>query len=167
MSTADFTSHHIEGYARAAQERGLPGYFSCPLITQVAGNLWQGGCRDGVRLPHDFRYVISLYPWERYTLGPNTERVEIEMLDGAQVPDEKQLYEIATQVNVLAQEGKTLVHCQAGLNRSGLVTGLALLLAGVGNAEECIALMRLQRCDMVLCNGHFEHWLLQQAPVAA
>jgi hypothetical protein len=158
---ADFKSHHIEGFAHAAATAGVNGQFSVPLVTHVVGNLWQGGCIDGVELPHDFDYVLSLYPWERYELGPDTHRVEVKLYDAAELPDEEQLLELARQVNEWCSRGKTLVHCQAGLNRSGLVTGLALVLQGYA-PEDAVALMRRQRCDVVLCNAPFRGWLLQQ-----
>lgn len=77
----DFGTHRIEGLARAAQERGLPAHFSVPIISHVDGNLWQGGCIGGVALPDDFRHVVSLYPWEKYTLPDDCKRVEIRMFD--------------------------------------------------------------------------------------
>lgn len=153
---ADLESHHIEGIAR---EGNVP--FSVPLISHVEGNLWQGGCIGGMRLPDDFEFVVSLYPWERYELGPQTVRLEVKMLDSGTVPDEHTLYEVARIVNAFRTKGKTLVHCQAGLNRSALTAGLALVLDGVPPAE-AIALLREKRCAAVLCNKAFEGWLLKR-----
>lgn len=159
---ADFSSHHIEGYARAAIERGQDGHFSCPLISEVLPNLWVGGCKDGVKLPDDFDLVVSLYKWEKYELGPDTERVEIEMYDAGNLPDPKQLNDIADLVNLMREyDNKVLVHCQAGLNRSNLVTALALIKSGY-SPEDAIALLRAKRSPMVLCNEAFESWLLHQ-----
>ena len=159
MTQADFATHRIEGFARVAEERGIDGSFSVPLISHVVGNLWQGGCRDGTPLPEDFKYVVSLYPWERYRLGPNTERTEARLYDSHQMPDTAQLVKLAREVNRMRADGKTLVHCQAGLNRSGLIAGLALVLDGM-EPRDAIALLRQKRCDMVLCNDTFERWLL-------
>jgi hypothetical protein len=158
---ADFESHHIEGHARAALEQGKPSHFRVPLISHIEGNLWMGGCINDVRLPDDFHYVVSLYPWERYQLGPNTIRAEHRLRDHAQMPDLDELDRIATGVNVRRQEGKTLVHCQAGLNRSGLVTALALTKRGT-TPTDAIALLRAKRHPTVLCNHTFEQWLLAQ-----
>src|SRR6059036_2138922 len=121
LPAADFTSKHIQGYARAAIDAGKDGYFSVPLISHIADNLWVGGCIDGVKLADDFRFVVSLYPWEQYQLGPDTQRFEIEMYDAADMPDLQVLHETAELVNRCVEQGKTLVHCQAGLNRSNLV----------------------------------------------
>lgn len=151
---ADLTSHHIEGIAR---EGNVP--FNVALITHVDGNLWQGGCINGVRLPDDFEFVVSLYPWEKYEIGPNTVRVEVEMYDSGAIPDERQLHDVARIINAFRAKGKTLVHCQAGLNRSALTTGLALVLDGMPPAD-AIALLRSRRCPAVLCNQAFTSWLL-------
>lgn len=156
---ADWQNHHIEGYARAAIEAGKDGRFSAPLISHIEENLYVGGCIDGVRLDDDWQTVVSLYRWERYALGPGTERAEVEMYDAGEVPDETQLHELADAVNsALDRGGKVLVHCQAGLNRSNLVTALALVKRGRTPAD-AIALLR-ERRSLVLCNVAFERWLL-------
>lgn len=158
---ADWESHHIEGYANAALERGEAAYFRTGLMSHITGNLYVGGCIDGVRLPDDFAWVVSLYPWEKYQLGPETHRLEVQMYDAGEVPDEETLHETARMVNRYLDVGKTLVHCQAGLNRSNLVAGLALVQQGLAPVE-AISLLREKRSPMVLCNRVFEEWLLEQ-----
>lgn len=158
MTLTDFESHHIEGYARAALERGQDGAFSVPLISHIKGNLWMGGCKDGVRLPDEFVYVFSLYPWEKYQLPEGCKRREVTMYDAGSMPDIEQLHEIANEVNACVARGRTLVHCQAGLNRSGLVTALSLVLNGM-EPNEAISLLRDKRCPVVLCNETFERWI--------
>jgi hypothetical protein len=150
----DVHSHHIEGWAL-----GFGDVPPIPLVSHIVDDLWTGGCIDGVPLPADFRYVVSLYPWERYALAEGTQRVEYELLDAAFVPEESTLYEAAKRVRDAAAKGTTLVHCQAGLNRSGLVAGLALVLDGY-TPEEAIDLLRRRRSPAVLCNPVFEAWLL-------
>lgn len=159
---ADWTSHHIEGYAAAAIEAGDVGYFSAPLISHIVDNLYVGGCIDGVRLDDDWQTVFSLYKWERYDLGPSTRRVEVEMYDKGEIPDEDQLHLLAEAVNAaLDAGGKVLVHCQAGLNRSNLVAGLTLIKRG-WTPEDAIAILRERRSPMVLCNRAFSRWLVTQ-----
>jgi protein-tyrosine phosphatase len=58
------------------------------------------------------------------------------------------------------EKGKTLVHCQAGLNRSGLVAAVALMKLG-RTADEAIKLLRDSRSPMVLCNDTFVSQLHQ------
>jgi protein-tyrosine phosphatase len=156
---ADFGSHHIEGFARAAIERGQSGRFRVPLISHVDGNLWQGGCINGVQLPADFRYVVSLYPWERYKLPAGCGRLEVRMYDSLDQAFD-QVDGIAETVNTACAKGKTLVHCQAGLNRSGLIAARALMLRGTHTAAEAIELLRAKRSPVVLCNAAFERYLL-------
>lgn len=157
---ANWQDHHIEGYAIAAVEAGKDGAFSAPLISHIEDNLYVGGCIDGVRLDDDWQTVVSLYKWERYALGPNTDRVEVTMYDAGEIPDVDQLHELASIVSAaLDAGGKVLVHCQAGLNRSNLVTALALIKRG-RTPVEAIALLREKRSPVVLCNQAFEAWLL-------
>lgn len=153
----DFTSHHIEGIAR---EGNKP--FNVPLVTEFDENLWQGGCIDGVNLGGCFKHIISLYRWERYIPGGELDSfLEVTMYDHGGLPDIEQLIFLADWVNKCRETGRTLVHCQAGLNRSGLVTGLALVRSGVP-AKTAIEQMRERRCSAVLCNKLFEEWLLGQ-----
>lgn len=152
---ADLHRHHIEGIAR---EGNTP--FDCPLISQVEANLWQGGCLHGINLQGYFKHIVSLYPWERYTPGGDLDSfTEVRLYDGPTVPDEQQLYALAAWINICKAHGRTLVHCQAGLNRSGLLAGLSLVLDGRAPAE-AIALLRSSRSPAVLCNKAFETWLL-------
>ena len=57
-----------------------------------------------------------------------------------------------------------LIHCQAGLNRSGLITALTLTRGFKGVEPMCpvnaIALLREKRCDAVLCNAAFFSYLV-------
>jgi len=156
-TSTDFTSHHIEGIAR---EGNVP--FSVPLITPIDEGFWQGGCIDGVSLVGKFKHVISLYPWERYEPGCELDTaLTIRLYDSGTVPDPAQLYSVATLVNVCRKLGPTLVHCQAGLNRSGLVAGLALVLGGM-EPDAAIQKLRESRSPAVLCNKAFEKWLREQ-----
>lgn len=152
----------IDGYARAAQERGWKNsYFKAPLISHVEGNLWQGGCSHGIVLPDTIKYVVSLYKWEQYALKHHQERYEVTMYDAGEIPDVEQLDFLANQVNIYRDrsDGDVLVHCQAGLNRSGLVAALSLVKRGMA-AGDAINLLRESRSPMVLCNEHFESWLI-------
>lgn len=151
---ADLATHHIEGFA---VHGAMP--FDVPLVSHICDNLWTGGCRDGVRLPDDFAHVVSLYTAERYVLGPATHRVTMTLHDSSEDPGEgAALYELARKVNAFRGEGKTLVHCQAGLNRSSLITALALIVDGAA-PDDAIELLRARRSPAVLCNATFERWL--------
>jgi protein-tyrosine phosphatase len=151
------------------------GYFDVPLIQKVkdiatgggtdgdrtGGELWQGGCIMSIKLPEDFNFVLSLYPWEKYHLGPDTERLEVTMYDSLDQATE-QADELADLVVGKLLDGqKVLVHCQAGLNRSGLITALALIKLG-STPSEAIDLLREQRTTEVLCNSAFEEFVRGQ-----
>jgi hypothetical protein len=58
---------------------------------------------------------------------------------------------------------RVLIRCQAGVNRSGLITALVLMLDG-RTAHEAIALIRERRAPAVLSNDHFVRWLVSEAP---
>ena len=150
---ADLASHHIEGFAYHGNTQ-----FYVPLISHIEGNLWTGGCYNDVRLPDDFKFVISLYQWERYAIGPDTVRFEVEMYDSTEDLDDTKILGLGRMLNGLLESGKTLVHCQAGLNRSSLIAATALILQG-RSPEESIDLLRTKRSDAVLCNPTFEAWL--------
>lgn len=156
---ADWSSHNIQGFARAAEERGIDAYFSCPLISEIAPGLWQGGCIHGVRLPQDFDLVVSLFPWEKYAIADATRVIERIAYDGAIVPD---LSDLVDTVHESWKGGdKVLVHCQAGLNRSGLLVAQVLIKDGYSPVG-AIQHLRDTRSPLVLCNEAFESALLFQ-----
>lgn len=128
--------------------------FDVPYISEIAPNLWQGGCQNGLILPSFIEHVVSLYPWEAYTLTkiPLTY-LEIQMFDSEEQGYD-QVDEIAEWVNKRRKEGPTLVHCQAGLNRSSLVAARALTLGGMSGVE-AINTLREKRSPACLCNPAF------------
>jgi hypothetical protein len=157
---ADLTTHHIEGIAR---EGNKP--FSVPLYSQIDGNLWMGGtpATGGGAAPEHFKFIFCLYPWESYGLSEHQMHLRIRLFDHGEVPDPDLLAFLADTVSRAASIAPTLVHCQAGLNRSGLVTGLSLIRSGM-DADKAIALLREKRCDAVLCNKAFESYLRECEP---
>lgn len=153
----DPTQQRMRGYAIHGNTP-----FDVPYLSELAPNLWQGGCREGLVLPDFIDMVVSLYPWEKYTIENGAERVEIAMYDSTEQGFD-QVEDIARIVHEARAEGKTvLVHCQAGLNRSSLVAARALMLDGM-TADEAITMIRLKRSDACLCNPAFEKWLREEA----
>jgi dual specificity protein phosphatase-like protein len=147
----DPTIIRMRGYAR----HGMTP-FDVPFISHIEGNLWQGGCQSGLHLPHFFKHVFSMYPWERYKVKKDqlSTEVYIEMFDSLDQSME-QVDAIARLINEAKKTGPVLVHCQAGLNRSSLVAARSLMLDG-RTADEAIKLLRVQRSPACLCNVSFE-----------
>ena len=138
--------------------------FNVPFISHIVGNLYQGGCTNGLVLPEQFKTVISLYKWERYTINhEDVHRTEVRMYDDNSEPDYEQVLDLARTVRMGCKDGPTLVHCQAGLNRSSLIAGAAMILDGY-SPEQAIYLLRKQRSPAVLCNKTFEKWLINFRP---
>lgn len=133
--------------------------FDVPYISHIDGNLWTGGCTTSLILPTEIEHVVSLYPWEtyqvRHELRSNTS---VRMYDSRGGVDVAQLLAVGAWVNECCRTGPTLVHCQAGLNRSGMVAATALVLGGV-EPSTAIDLLRSKRSDAVLCNPDFEHFV--------
>jgi protein-tyrosine phosphatase len=135
--------------------------FAAPFISEIAPNLWQGGCTNGLILPRSFRHIVSLYPWESYKIKHELiSNVSVRMLDGMD-EDMGQITALAGWVNACRKSGPVLAHCQAGLNRSSLVVASALMQEGM-TADATIALIREKRSPACLCNPAFEDWLRSQ-----
>jgi protein-tyrosine phosphatase len=132
--------------------------FEVPFATQIAHNLWQGGCEGGLVLPDQIKHLVSLYPWEQYQVRHELESsVTVRMYDSAGGAHWPQIQALGGWVNVCRKTGPVLVHCQAGLNRSSLVVAAALVAGGdVANGAEAIELIRTQRSPACLCNESFE-----------
>ena len=143
-----------------ALERGDESYVDVPVLTEVEPGLWFGGAPEP-RPPEGFDFIVNLVaPWARY--DPNgIECVNVAVEDGEVTAEvAKQFGDLAHEVNRRRDLGQTiLVHCQVGLNRSATVVALALMLRGM-KAEDAIRLLREKRHRLVICNPHFERWLL-------
>jgi hypothetical protein len=153
---------HVDPTVQRMSGRAYHGNtpFDVPYVSHVMGNLWQGGCADGLQLPLNIKHLVSLYPWEQYSVAHELASVlTVRMYDSTDglLPSE-QLHAIAAWVVACTHDGPTLVHCQAGLNRSSLVAGLALIKTGMAPAQ-AIALLRAQRSPACLCNPAFANWL--------
>jgi protein-tyrosine phosphatase len=156
----DFEQHRIRGFVYHAVGKGIDPNIDIPLASHVKDNLWQGGCKDGVVLPDGFKHVVSLYKWERYQRPQGCELHEFTMYDSLEQGTEQAL-DIADLVLECLDDGPTLVHCQAGLNRSGMVAALTLVKLGFAPAD-AIDLLRKGRSPLVLVNESFEEFVLSQ-----
>ena len=149
-------------------------YELTPLYSEVAPNLFMGGTDDNATIDHPqelqyfeggntFDCVVTLYAWA----APANWGVEERRFG---FPDANIIEEYIPTILELAQwahskwaAGKKVnIRCQAGLNRSGLVTALVLIKDGY-SPSKAIDLIRAQRGEDALCNYHFEQWLLTSA----
>lgn len=139
---------------------------SCPFISHIKDNLYVGGVVRGMMLPREIEYIISMYVSESYMWHENVKDFRFyEMRDSTN----QSLSWIGEPVEVLLDflsKGKTLIHCQAGLNRSGLVAALALCRLGM-KPQEAIDLLRSKRSPAVLCNKAFEAHVLANGGTGA
>lgn len=110
-----------------------------------------------------FDAIVNLYPWEKYARPEGIAYKEVELYDSDDELDDKLIDLLAREVAMSCSVGQTtLVHCQAGLNRSALVAARALMFWKAMTAEQAIKLIRKKRSATCLCNPHFESWLLNR-----
>ena len=133
--------------------------FDVPYISQISDNLWQGGCEDGLVLPRNIKHIVSLYPWQRYTINHEMDsELYFKMYDSLDQAFD-QVERIADWINLCRETGDVLVHCQAGLNRSSLLASVALIRAGETDGPGAVELVRQQRSPACLCNSSFESFV--------
>lgn len=165
MNKLDPTWIKMDADPMTARFRGIATHgnvpFDVPFISEIDENLFQGGCKDGLILPSNILHVVSLYPWESYQVDHEViSALAVYMYDSTTQGFE-QINALAAWVNVCRKDGPTLVHCQAGLNRSSLVVARALMLWGQ-SADSAIRQIRSARTEACLCNRTFEAWLRNQ-----
>lgn len=155
---ADLESHHIEGFVKHTG-----AVLKVPLYTEVALNLYMGGCPVDTA-PSWADTIVNLYPWQEYGIGEGQTIIQHAMMDSPETQAPEVLHRLADIVNVGRLYGRVLVHCQAGLNRSGLIVALALFKTAQyhQNMAGAIKHLRDKRSESVLCNTAFEKWLLDQ-----
>ena len=142
------------------------------LYSEILTNLFMGGTKDdetvdvakplpGLEDKSEFDAVITLYAWAQ-PMGWGVEELRFGFAD--HISAEKDLHrikEIAQWAHERWKSGKkVLVRCQAGLNRSGLVTALVLMKAGM-TAEAAVELIRDKRSPDALCNDAFIDWIIE------
>ena len=147
------------------------------LYSQIAPNLFMGGTDDDATIDqpqilqdltatNEFDCVVTLYAWAA-PAGWGVEERRFGFPD-SHIIDEyiPTIVELAQWAHAKWSAGKRVnIRCQAGLNRSGLVTALTLMFSGK-SAADAIELIRTNRSEFALCNSYFERWLLSQGNVA-
>jgi hypothetical protein len=144
-------------------------------FAEIMPGLFMGGTADdetvnfpmrlqGLDDPTQFDAVVTLYSWAQ-PMGWGVEEVRYGFADASvEHFDTDRLLRLSKWAYERWNDGEqVLIRCQAGLNRSGLVTALALMHAGFEPAD-AIRQIRQQRSEMALFNNHFVTWLIEQAP---
>lgn len=146
-----------------------------PLHSKILDNLFQGGTDDEAttyrgekRLPtvgdpRPFDSVVSLCA---YTLpvGWLVKEMRFAFPDGPLEPwTIPEIEALADWIHKQWKAGdRVLIRCQAGLNRSSLVTALVLMKEGM-SADEAIALIRKQRSVDCFSNLHFLGYIQEKS----
>ncbi len=142
--------------------------------TEILPGLWQGGTSESSHLgmptkadhyrgERPFDLIVTLYadaqpaPWGVEEIRYGFPDAELDSVDLERVK------QIAIYTAHRWHSGeRVLVRCQAGVNRSGLVTALALIELG-WSPEDAINLIRESRSRWVLTNTAFRKALGAEA----
>ena len=142
-----------------------------PLFSEILPNLFMGGTDDDdvIHIPAriynrrnelPFDAIVTMYEYARPAFG-GVQEFRYAVPDAAM--DNINLDRLRDAVEFAHARWKAgdrvLIRCQAGLNRSGLVTALVLIKEGHLPAD-VITLLRAKRDRDALCNQDFAEWLL-------
>ena len=145
-------------------------YQPTSLYSEIAPNLFMGGTADEDVIHHAVAYnkartdlpfdaIITMYAWA----NPADWRVQ-EFRYGiyhsaiADIDLDRLKQAVEFGYNRWLSGDRVLVRCQAGLNRSGLVTALIMMSTGL-DAETAIEQIRKNRADVALFNNNYVEWL--------
>ena len=144
-------------------------FFSAPYVSHIKDNLYLGGVGFNIIIgppaPDNIKHVVSLYPACSFDVGPNVTYHHHPMSDDHSGVDTNTIIQLSDLVLERLDDGPTLVHCQVGVNRSGLVSAYSLMRRYNMKAIDAIALLREQRHRCVLSNNTFYKWLLDNEVV--
>jgi protein-tyrosine phosphatase len=149
-------------------------YQPTSLYSEIAPNLFMGGTADEdvihqavaynkARTDLPFDAIITMYAWA----NPADWRVQ-EFRYGiydsaiADIDLDRLKQAVEFGYNRWLSGDRVLVRCQAGLNRSGLVTALIMMSTGL-DAETAIEQIRKNRADIALFNNNYVQWLMSEA----
>jgi hypothetical protein len=127
---------------------------------RVSARLYQGGRVDGRYAYKPFDMIVLCSEEHQPRMSRFHGKIVRPRFDDTLYPNERETaaaFAAAKQVaGELYKGGVVLVTCSAGLNRSGLVTGLALCMGTKLHGEQIVTLIRRARGDWALGNRTFE-----------
>lgn len=119
------------------------------------------GITDPFITKENFDTVVTLYAWAR-PVDWFVKELRFGILDSDM--GDFEMAEIKKLVVAAHTDWKSgrrvLIRCQAGINRSSLITALVLIRDGY-SARKAVDLLREKRGGAVLANPNFNDWLLQ------
>ena len=142
------------------------------LFNEIATNLFMGGTDDmdvihfpaknNDRTDLPFDAIVTMYAYAQpadWRVQEFRYGVPDASMDDIDLGRLKQAVEFG--YNRWMAGDRVLVRCQAGLNRSGLVTALILMSTGL-DAESAIREIRTNRADVALFNEDYVTWLMTE-----
>lgn len=147
------------------------------VYSEILPGLYQGGTHDddwvntGAPLLYGddesgFDAVLTLFAWA-HPFGWGVEELRYGFADAhPRYADMSRVIDAARWAHQRWSAGqRVLIRCQAGLNRSGLLTAMVLMLAG-WDATDALRVIRSRRSEVALFNDDFVDWLLEDASQA-
>ncbi|MFM5904954.1 MAG: dual specificity protein phosphatase family protein [Micrococcales bacterium] len=119
------------------------------------------GIQNTMITQENFDTVITLYAWAR-PVDWFVKEIRFGILDSDMSDfDMNEIHKLVLAAHTDWKAGKrVLIRCQAGINRSSLITALVLIRDGY-SAKKAIDLLREKRGGAVLANPNFHDWLMQ------
>ena len=143
------------------------------LYSMIAPNLFQGGTDDldvihlaqtnnRPRTDLPFDAIVTMYAWAR-PADWNIQEFRYGVPDASITDIDLDRLRQAVEFGYDRWKSgdRVLVRCQAGLNRSGLVTALMMIKDGL-TAQSAINCIRESRGPDALFNENFHAWLLKE-----
>ena len=143
------------------------------LYSEIAPNLFMGGTDDADVIhrtaPHNtarkdlpFDAIVTMYAWAR-PADWKVQEFRYGIYDSAitEIDLDRLKQAVEFGYNRWLSGDRLLVRCQAGLNRSGLVTALIMMSTGL-DAETAIEQIRKNRGEDALFNNHYVEWLMSK-----
>jgi protein-tyrosine phosphatase len=142
------------------------------LYSEIATNLFMGGTADddvihyamthyGDRTDLPFHSIVTMYAWAR-PADWQVQEFRYGVPDASITNIDLQRLRQAVEFGYARWKAgdRVLVRCQAGLNRSGLVSALILIKDGA-TPQEAIETIRTHRGEDALFNTSFVDWLMR------